>query len=205
MRVSAQHIERVIAQRLALLTRASEHDHEALLPIILAVEIASRNIHVLIDAKKVCEPAELSEEAVARVADRLLEGDRILSESEAVLRLVIDIAPLRRGKRIPTSLLGAGSTVTTEKLLSSAEQLRRAHQRLSELNASPLDPNSHKTADAPVEGWTRGGLLAGFLAPDIQKAVLKGKLALSEALTSVSLPLAWEEQRRVLRNLCGPV
>lgn len=201
-RVSAQHVERVIAERLAVLTGASEHDHEALLQIIVAVEIASRNIHVLIDAKMISEPAELPEQTIDRIAGRLLVGDRIVSESEAVLRLVIDIPPVRRGKTFPTPRSGAGSTVITHQSVSSAEQLRRAHQRLSELNASPLDPTSHERADAPIEGWTRGGLLGGFLAPDIQKAVLKGELALSEALTSVSLPLAWEEQRRVVRDFC---
>ena len=201
-RVSAQHVERVIAERLAVLTGASEHDHEALLPIILTVEIASRNIHVLIDAKKVCEPAELPQQTIDRIAAGLLEGDRIVNESEAVLRLAIDIPPVRRGKTFPTARFDAGSTVTTHQSLSSAEQLRRAHRRLSELNASPLDPDSHKAADAPGEGWTRGGLLAAFLAPDIQKALLKGELLLSDSLTTVSLPLAWEDQRCIARPSC---
>ena len=82
--------------------------------------------------------------------------------------------------------------------------VRIAHRKLTNLDASPLEPSRHTVMRAPVDGWTRDRISIGLLAPDIQKALLQGTMPAVldvDTLIGMNLPLDWDAQRRVLRMM----
>lgn len=88
-----------------------------------------------------------------------------------------------------------------EKRQMLADLVRTSHRKLTELNASRLDPNRHQAMEVPVNEWTRRRMAIGLLAPDIQKAVLQGTAPTGldpDKLLSRDMPLDWAEQRRFI-------
>jgi hypothetical protein len=187
---------------MAALTRIAEHECDRLLKCIGSVEIASRSIHVLCKTEGLLEPGEGTGRGLERLSPLLPGGDRLLIENDDCLRLIIDVPPHVRGRIVPLKVSGIAGE--EEPNPSTVETLRRAHRRLIQLNASPLTPEAHSSAQAPIEGWTRNGLALAFLAPEIQKAILRGELSITgKAALATSLPLAWADQRRILTRRLG--
>mgnify|MGYP000892576235 FL=1 len=114
------------------------------------------------------------------------------------LVLSLDARPLRRGKSVRSidCVLDA-----PEERRVLAELVRTSHRKLTELNASPLQPEMHEHMSTPINEWTRERIAIGLLAPDIQKALLSGKAPVGldpEKLLSRDMPLDWEGQRKFL-------
>ena len=80
--------------------------------------------------------------------------------------------------------------------------LKAAHALLRQAKLQPELPNDALVgATAPSNPYDRKLCMLGFLAPDIQKAILDGRQPRSltlEQLMSEDLPLAWSAQKRVL-------
>ncbi|MDT9597921.1 recombinase family protein [Sphingosinicella rhizophila] len=201
-RVSAAHIERIVAQRVAGLIDSAEHDLERIAAAIDRVEIGRRNIHVLLHSEAVREPCESAARAVERLLPSIIFGDNIVLEHDERIRLVAEVNPVARGKVIKQdgiSLEQVNGSGADRRDLASI--LRHAHARLRELDASPLAPETQGLAKAPKEGWTRNHLALGFIAPDIQKAMLKEKLDQSTiSALMASIPLSWEDQRMQIQG-----
>lgn len=81
-----------------------------------------------------------------------------------------------------------------------AALVRTGHKRLLEMDASPLEPQSHSRMRAPATEWIKRRAIIGLLAPDIQKALLTGAAPVHVKLDWVltqEWPVCWEAQRRM--------
>lgn len=112
------------------------------------------------------------------------------------LRLAVDAKPVRRGKTIRAKVHLLDDV---DKRQAFADLVRTAHQKLIQLNMSPLDPEQHCHMKVPNNDWTKRRIPVGMLAPDIQKALLQGTAPTTldpDRLLSADMPLNWGDQRR---------
>ncbi|MBZ6379847.1 hypothetical protein B5C34_13540 [Pacificimonas flava] len=137
-------------------------------------------------------------EQVVRVE---LTSSEILVELERAdgssVKSRVDPGPLRRGRTIGCDL----PVDDIERKQAMAELLTTAHRRMETMGASPLSSDLHANAIAPTNEWTRSRMAIPFLAPDIQKAILRGDVPAALSVSSLldrTLPLAWEDQRQRL-------
>jgi site-specific DNA recombinase len=75
--------------------------------------------------------------------------------------------------------------------------LRRAHDDLRVLNASPLDVHLHQRAEAPATQHDRLLCRLAFLSPTLQRRLLSGELPSAmtgKRISDRSIPLAWADQ-----------
>ncbi len=83
-----------------------------------------------------------------------------------------------------------------------ARALQRAHQTLAKLNARPwASIDVLRTAKTTTGSYEQRLLPIGFLAPEIQMAILDGTQPAGlklEQLLRDGVPLAWADQRRLL-------
>ena len=134
----------------------------------------------------------------ADVLDRAIEVDSNAAIVDDELKVSIAATAVKRGKTVVAS----GHIVDdVERRKLFADLVRKSHALLTKLNASPLEPQLHGQMTVPVNEWSRERMGIGLLAPDIQKMLLQGKVPNHigpEILVSRSLPMDWDEQRRML-------
>lgn len=115
----------------------------------------------------------------------------------STISLTITPPPVRRGKTGAPHVRAKDDPQARAEL---SQIIRTAHRKLELLNASPLHPELHLHMRVPINEWTRMRIALGFLAPDIQKALLQGTAPAHitpEMLLSPNMPLDWNEQRRM--------
>lgn len=114
---------------------------------------------------------------------------RLLPSEGHALRLATDVAlPLRGGRQ--TVNAGARTAAPDATLVAA---LRRAHAMVAKDQSG--QPVLHA---APASPYDRRILRLAFLAPDIQRAIVKGTLPQRinlEYLVHSEIPLDWEAQR----------
>ncbi len=193
IRLSAERIERLILDRLKLLVPQGQ-PAEALFDAIARVSLSSERMALSLHIDNLIQEGECEDMLLGRAqridAEASIEGEQ--------LSLVLDARPARRGKAVRIS---QHQLDDAERRRTLADLVHSAHRKLHELNASPLEPELHRTMTAPVNAWTRERIVIGFLAPDIQKALLQGTAPPDldpERLLSRDMPLDWDEQRRFL-------
>lgn len=188
-RVSAEQLERQIIAGLTPLARDVQPDH--IFAAISKATYADHKLHLQLDV------AALKGDTVpdAILLDKALAIDPRASVSAGDLHLTISAPPLRKGQAIIAHLPAA------ERHNQMSKTLRMAHQKLKLCHASPAYPSTHNQMTVPQDKWTREHMQIAFLAPDIQKAILQGRIAshVDEALLlSPDLPLDWKAQRKFL-------
>ncbi|MFC4291436.1 recombinase family protein [Sphingorhabdus arenilitoris] len=193
IRLSAERIERLIIAQLGTLIPDSKA-RTAIFDAITKVVIDENVLRVRLDAAELAREDETHQQLLERI--QLI--DKHVSIGEDIINLSIDARPIKRGRtvRARTHLL---DDVEAKQVL--AELIKTSHRKLDEHNASPLYPENHAQMTTPVNKWSRERNVPGLLAPDIQKALLRGDVPKRldiEILLSRDMPLDWEEQRRLL-------
>ena len=194
IRVSAERLERLLLSRLSPLDeRQGEH---RIFDAIVRVTITPDRLSVTLDASLwIAEGRPVL--ALLELAKMHVDPHAVIEGSH--LRSAIDAKALRRGRTIrPRGEL----LESTEQRFAMADLVRVSHRVLTKYNASPLEPGHHGGMSAPTGEWERSRIMAGLLAPDIQKALLLGTAPKDldpSLLLSVDIPLGWDEQRRMFR------
>jgi hypothetical protein len=119
----------------------------------------------------------------------------------SLLRIVAPIRPVFHGGRSWLNKAAAEPARPRAVNAAMVQGLKRSHRILAQLKASPLgDQNDLAQANAPVDFRARQVASIGFLAPDIQRAILEGRqpsmLTIGQ-LFDAGVPLSWAKQRRV--------
>ena len=127
--------------------------------------------------------------ANTKVAGRLGEGEEVVDLSAGSVTVTLPTAlPLRGGRRLV--IPSASDATRPDPVLIAA--LCKAHAMLSFERGLPV------MTTAPASPYDKRILRLGFLAPDIQDAILQGRqphwLNL-EALRKIDMPLGWSAQR----------
>lgn len=126
------------------------------------------------------------------VADRLGSEERVIFSNKDTTRLELAISfPLRGGKR--EIIASASPAPRPDPVLIAA--LRKAHRMVKSDRGMPL------VEKAPVSPYDRKILRLAFLAPDIQRDILRGNQPASlhlEKLQHIRIPISWDAQRRAL-------
>jgi site-specific DNA recombinase len=190
-RLSATRLERVLANSLLPILPVGA-DAESVFTAITRVRLQKAHMRIKLDLFAVMAEDEIE-------ADMLIRAQAIDAQAQIsgdILTMTIPNQAIRRGKTIAaTNIL---DDAERRKLL--AEQLRKSHDLLKRLNASPLEPEHHHQMSVPNNEWSRQRIAIGLLAPDIQKLLLSGKAPTQltpDMLIGRDLPMDWEEQRRV--------
>jgi len=140
--------------------------------------------------------------AWSSLRSRLGEGETLaLADEAAILTLPIR-AKVRGGRTWLLGPDGRGPVTGAAVNRTLTRALKAAHVVMREAAIAP-DAKSEQVLDAvsPANAYDRKLCMLGFLAPDIQRAILEARqpptLTL-EQLMREDLPLSWAEQRRVL-------
>ena len=173
-RIPATTIERVLGEALSRWLDAS-------LDEIRAVWLSADGLLV-----------DLPGQRAVDLALRLADEERVVHTDQATVRVLIPMSfPLRGGKRI--TIGGKRQETRPDATLISA--LRRAHRMVDRQRGIPL------VTTAPASPYERMILQLAFLAPDLQRDILQGRQPATftlERFRKIALPLAWDQQRRVL-------
>ncbi|WP_221773977.1 recombinase family protein [Novosphingobium flavum] len=192
-RLSAERVERLILDRLACLLPAGTVPQD-LFGMIERVDCRGEELRIAIEAAALAADNRCDD----MLAGRAQQIDPAACIVGNQLRLSLDARATRRGRTIHARVHLLDDA---EKRQALADLVRASHRKLAELGASPLDPEHHHEMTPPVNEWSRLRIPVGFLAPDIQKALLQGTARAGldpDLLLSRDLPLEWEAQRRFL-------
>ena len=191
-RLSATRIEKALSIGLSPLSMGNEN---ALTDAVRKVTVLSDALLVEIDVGLALPGDAISDTIVLRKAELIDPDARIDSD---ILYLTVALPADRRGrtKRSPDTAMVAGDTKA-----QLAALVRKAHKRLAEMKASPLEPMSHSEMTAAASEWIRRQSGIGLLAPDIQKALLTGTApahVTADWMLAQEWPVDWEAQRRMI-------
>ncbi|MEM6914398.1 MAG: hypothetical protein AAF511_10525, partial [Pseudomonadota bacterium] len=176
-RISAPEIERVISEAVR---RWSPREPEPF-GIVQAVHIGARGLLVSLEAR-----------SATKIAMRLNQGEAILDRSLDMITVLLPaLFPRRAGQRVIVPAVDRPPR--PDPILIAA--LRKAHSMLTTRRGMPL------IGAAPASPYDRAILRLAFLAPDIQRAILDGRLPHHlnlQALRKMDIPLSWSAQRKEL-------
>jgi site-specific DNA recombinase len=170
--------------------------------LVAKVELRKDETHVVIDGAALF-PREHPELMLNAIRKRLLEGEVAVADrsDETRIRVVLPHALKLRGG--DTSLHGAEAR---KRSVNSglAKALRRAHDDLGVLNASPQNLDQAAEAEAPATQHDRLVSRLAFLSPNLQQRMLDGELPDTLTLKRFldgSVPLAWADQEAWIAGL----
>ena len=146
-----------------------------------------------------------SAEAMARLRSRLDPTTQVVADPShtGLVRLLVPTRLVVRGGRSWLKGPDGKSIVPPGRPdRSSVKVLRLSHQALRATGADPTSIRPIRNVRMPKSPKQRAKLDLAFLAPDLQKAVLKGELRLPSDL-SQPLPLSWAKQRELFAR-CDP-
>ncbi|MCA1748508.1 MAG: recombinase family protein [Sphingomonadales bacterium] len=177
-RLSAPEIERVVADAIhRWVPRVKDP-----LAILHSATLSERGLQIAFEADN-----------LSGLASRLAEDETIIDRNRKITTVSLPIILPRRGGRRLVVPSGSRAPQPDPVLIAA---VRKAHAWLRNERGMPV------ITAAPVSPYDRNILRLAFLAPDIQRAILKGRqphhLNL-EALRKLDIPLAWSKQREVLR------
>lgn len=143
--------------------------------------MSARGLHVSIETKK--------DGSIARA---LVDGETILDHTADYTTVLLPVAlPMRGSQRLIAP--AAQRSAQPDPILVA--KLRKAHARLETDRGIPM------ISTVPTSSYDRNILRLAFLAPDIQRAFLKGHQPYHlnlETIKKIELLLSWSEQREVL-------
>jgi hypothetical protein len=141
--------------------------------------------------------------ALSRLQAGLSDGDTIVFSSDCeIVTLTIATRPVFRGGRtwlVKPNGAEAVAASPDQKLINS---LAQAHIALSEHGAAPTQTADQlRGAKAIADSYLRRLTALAFLAPDIQRAIVDGRMPAglsARQIMAQDLPLAWADQRSLL-------
>lgn len=189
VRVSAGAVESMVRRSIArLLDKPAHLAWEQVMAIVHRVQLNSEQTHIVVSPDAVLEPLESPEAAVSRLMRRTLPDG--ISSSTGGLKLTVD---WRTSTRRPHDRQPRPNDDEYWVMLKRAHELLMRHQM------SPLDPAAHSMAAAPAWQRQRHLMAVGFLAPDLQRSLLEGRLRYLPDRLRSDPPLAWADQRQDLK------
>lgn len=192
-RLSAPRIERLLLDQLACLLPTGTVPND-LFGVISRIDCLGERLRIELEVSALTDGTRCDDMLLGRAQQ--IDPKAAITHNQ--LRLTIDAKPVRRGKTIRAKVHLLDDVDKRQVL---ADLVRTAHQKLAQLNMSPLDPEQHCHMKVPNNDWTKRRIPVGMLAPDIQKALLQGTAPTGldpDRLLSADLPLDWGEQRRFL-------
>ena len=147
--------------------------------------------------------ATTSADAMAYLRSRVRPRERIFADpsNAGVIQLVLPTRLITRGGR--TTLTGPDGRAMAPPRApdpTSVNMLRHSHQVLRTTGADPTSIKPIRNVQMPTAPAARRSLDLAFLAPDLQKFVLRGSVYLPASLPD-DLPLSWKKQRRLIAML----
>jgi site-specific DNA recombinase len=195
----------------ALAPSISSHELTDLCRAVIArVEVHPASVHLVIGLRHL-STATQERVGVDRIRSRILPGDQIMADPERPghVRIVLPVRLKVRGGRTWVDIPdGRGVFRPAPPDRIAIRRLRRAHAVLKDCGIEPDEPPLQmRQARAPHASYhTRLGSWA-FLAPDIQRDILTGRIG-TEALAALKaekdVPLSWSDQRALLRRDAPP-
>ncbi|HZW15626.1 MAG TPA: recombinase family protein [Brevundimonas sp.] len=186
-RLPALPAERWVIETLHRLTPA--HDP---LEVLVRMEVHEQSVQLALKASALAEDDRTLPLAVDRVRRLLQDGERIHQKQDAVWVHIPRRLKFRGGR----AWLCGEAPKRSRMSQPLVKAIKRAHELL----------DAHADADralrqAPPMVHERGLIRLAWLAPDLQQAMLEGRqkpgLCL-EDLRCESIPLCWDDQRRML-------
>jgi len=188
IRVSAGLVEGMIQRSIGkLLDRPSAISWDELKTMVQKVQLNSEQAHIILAPERFLEPLETIDDAATRLARRA--GPVSVSPHASQLKLTVDWKSAGRRQHC----LSDARPPAPE----CAVQLKQSHELLQMYAMSPLNPDRHCAATAPSWQRQRHLMALGLLAPDLQKAVLEGRLQSLPPQLRFDAPLAWSDQRMI--------
>lgn len=167
----------VLAQLAALGRRPAPLEWPEAKSLLHRVEIHRRQLHLVIIHEAVADPHEPASATIARLTPRLGEGVKLLQEARGRLLLVVSVRAVFRGGRNSLALPpGVPAAKPVQRDVVLTRTLRTVHRALQRANASPLVAlDGLAGAAAIADSEIRKLAPLGFLAPDLQRALLEGR------------------------------
>ncbi len=193
-RVPAAQLEDYVSETLRRLRGSGD------MAVVRRLEIHQRHVRLVLAASALQGPKK---PALEDLRSRLRNGETLnLLDEEAVEFLLPQCLRFRGGRAWIT---GAGATPLTSRGRADplvGKSLKAAHAALAEMGVGPFASTQRlRQAKSLPNAHQRGLARLAFLAPDIQVAILDGRLPPHlnvGALTAESMPLSWADQRSML-------
>lgn len=185
-RIPAAPLERLVLQALSRMLQRQLTWAEALRRLCF-VELQERSVQLVLNPDTLMEPHEPVAAAIDRLQP-LVIPHRIASDGNR-LRLIIDREPVFRGGRALAQRLNESAHAA-----GAAELLKAAHRLLEAHSMSPLNLAADSLATAPRWQRQRRCMALGLIAPELQRAIMRGSFAGSPARLLAGAPLAWADQ-----------
>lgn len=169
--------------------------------VIGRVEIHSASVHLVVRIKALPAPSSVKA-AVQMIRAHLAPGEQVLIDpsNAGLLRILLPTRlVIRGGHSWAIGPDGLSVPVAPKADAALINQLREAHTILEECDLAPEVSNRWKMLRAAAPKSSRQMKLVGmaFLAPQIQRAVLAGELAMTpqfSRLLTGSMTLSWSKQ-----------
>jgi DNA invertase Pin-like site-specific DNA recombinase len=191
-RFSAARVERAISTGLKDLV-TDQHDADLFGAIQMVTALDDR-LFVEIDVAAIADDGALGALRLIRRAE-LIDAEAKIDGG--ILHISVPLPPDRRGRTRPPPDRSMASVNTKADL---AALVRTAHQRLHEINASPMMPAEHGQMKGAATNWIRQRIVIGLLAPDIQRALLTATApdhVTPEWMLTQEWPVDWAAQRAI--------
>jgi len=193
-RLAAEKIEKLLGPALSVLL-PEPTGPDAIFNAIITVVAVPNKLRITLDPDLLTTETCCVEMLLDR-ARQHIDGNARMEDGKLMLAIAIPAG--RKGRTVEP---GIHRHKDPDVCASLADLVRISHRKLTELDASPHQPDRHAQMQAPADIWTRHRLPIGLLAPDIQKALLQGTspntLDVSELLKA-EIPLDWNAQRQML-------
>jgi hypothetical protein len=169
-------------------------------PMLVKIEVRSEEVHLILNAELVFA-AEHAELALSALQTRLGSDERLLIEpgTRKQLRVCIKRRLSFRGGR---SWLIEGNAVAVARPALDpvlVDGLKSAHAIFT---TAGLDPNARKFgrgSKSPAHPYQRKLCLLAVLAPELQVAIVEGRIprnvTLHDLISGAPMPLLWREQK----------
>jgi DNA invertase Pin-like site-specific DNA recombinase len=204
-RVPADAVEDLVRRRLAPVVGLSEDqlDQGVLRSLLARVEVHSSSVDLLVWARTLSAQSKIrmSVEALRR---QLRLGDQVMTEADArLLRIRLPVRlKLRGGRSWVVAPDGDMAPLGARPDRQMIQRLRDAHAILRACGAHPDASNTQlRYARAPKSSYQMAQAKWAFLAPDVQRDLLEGRLNGSALGASTEIPLLWSEQRALIKNV----
>jgi DNA invertase Pin-like site-specific DNA recombinase len=168
--------------------------------IVRRVEVHATAVHMLLNGRELSGGRAIQ---LDELRPRLPAGDQLLAEPSrvGVVRLVLPVRmKIRGGRTWRSDASGTGPPPRLSVDITALKRLRAAHAGLRACGAHPdcaFITLHHARAPASL-----GSVRWAFLAPDIQRSLLDGRLTWADMRPLMNnLPLSWSEQCRLIGAL----
>ena len=167
------------------------------------IEVFPTCVHLLLDQTAALENGPRGAAGLRAIEENLRVGESVSLEEKDLIRIIV-VRRLRfiGGKTWLTDPTSGAITSHGSADLAIGKALKSAHAKLGERGVGPHSSSERlRTAKGAGNPHLRLISRLAFLAPDIQEAILDGRIPRHWnilGLTQPEIPLAWADQRSYL-------